>query len=128
MLRWLVAVLLVFSACGGDASKPATDQESPYDELVGDLCESLSLATDGDVTGAQRVFEDRVHGPLHDLAADVQEVDRGAAADLLVAKNAVEQRFEATPEQAGVTKDLRSLSEAVGRSVEALGQGSGGCP
>jgi hypothetical protein len=54
------------------------------------LCEAIEIADGGDFSGAQRVFADRVHSPLHELAAAAATTDRRVAADLLEAKQAVE--------------------------------------
>lgn len=127
MVRWGAVLLLLFvTACGDGTPSSGSAVTDPYSALLADTCETLDLAGDGDVKGAERVFENRVHGPLHDLAAEVEDVDRDVTADLLVAKNDVEEALKSL-EEGGLTNRLRSLGDAVSRSIASLGGRDVGC-
>lgn len=117
-LAHLVIALLVLvtgvTACGG-----GSDQSDGYQSAASGLCEASAGVDDGDIEGAESQFYDAVHQPLHDLAAEVSEVDRVIAARLLEAKEAVESGFDGEP--AGLGGALRSLVSAVDESLTAIG-------
>jgi len=110
--------MLVFAAgvtaCGG-----GSDQSDGYQSAASGLCEASTGVDYGDIEGAESQFYDTVHQPLHDLAAEVSEVDRVIAARLLEAKEAVESGFDTDP--AGLGEELRSLISAVDESLIAIG-------
>jgi hypothetical protein len=103
---------LTFFAGEGDAHADAPGPHDAHVSLVKDLCAAQQAAVD-DPTEATTIFQDEVHVPLHDLAADVQEADRDAAAGLLEAKQAVEARVgtDRVPGE-GLESDLAELLEA----------------
>ncbi len=78
------------------------------------LCSVQTDLEGGDIERAEATFEDEVHETLHELADALQEVDREAAADLLVAKSEVEARF-ARPAVRGAAQ-----ARAVGRLIDAM--------
>lgn len=102
------------TACGGE-SNPSDG----YQSAASGLCEATDMVDDGDIEGAESWFYDTVHQPLHDLAAEVSEVDRVTAARLLEAKEAVESGFDG--ETAGLGDALRSLVSTVDESLTAIG-------
>lgn len=124
------------AACGGDES-PALDAGTtteatasveptgssvarPVDnEYFTRLCGVLAAAVAGDLDIARTEFD---HGPLHELADRVIDVDRAVAASLLEAKEAVESDLDdpATPPAQAVT-DFRALTEATLDAYEAVG-------
>jgi hypothetical protein len=110
----LLALVTGVTACGG-----GSDRSDGYRSAASGLCEASAGVDDGDIEGAESRFYDTVHQPLHDLAAEVSEVDRVIAARLLEAKEAVESRFDTDP--AGLGEALRSLESAVDESLTAIG-------
>ncbi|MGH3371843.1 MAG: hypothetical protein ACRDPR_17770 [Nocardioidaceae bacterium] len=78
--------VLAFTGCGNNtesAPTAATDSQR--------IIDALCLARDaGDALQARTIFFDRAHEPLHQLAADVGDDDRGTEGRLLEAKQRVE--------------------------------------
>lgn len=97
-LAGLVAVLACLSLAAGCASADGVAAEGDPASTVAALC-ATAEATDDPGT-AEQVFYSRAHRPLHDIARDLEDRDRRAAARLLVAKNALESAFaeDAPPE------------------------------
>ena len=96
--------------------------------LVLGLCSvEADLAAD-DVESAEATFEDEVHDPLHEIGDEVEEVDRGTAADLLEAKQRVESGFAEPAPAAELTAEVEVLLEATWAALEALGLGAPACP
>jgi hypothetical protein len=93
--------------------------------VVEALCEADDEAA-RDAEAARRIFFDRAHDPLHDIAEAAEEVDRSSAARLLEAKQAVEADLEAmgAPELAS---DLGRLIVATRDSLEDLSVSTEGC-
>jgi hypothetical protein len=77
---------------------------------------------------ASAIFYDRAHDALHELAAEVEDVDRAAAARLLVAKERVEQALGGDPLPETFLDELRALRRAVAETLDALGEEAPGCP
>lgn len=119
---WIVGLAPVLAAglltaCGGAAADEG---------LVGDLCAAIAAP---DRTTAGEIFEVDVHQPLHDLAADIQAVDREIATDLLEAKFAVETvvREEVEAPDALVRDRLEVLAERVREALTALDRPAPSC-
>jgi hypothetical protein len=93
------------------------------ERLVAALCDAAAADT---VEAADRRFMSGAHGPLHDLARAVVEVDRQVAARLHEAKQAAEAAL-AAGEQHDVERRLAELTEATRTSLEALDQPAPGC-
>lgn len=85
---------------------------------IGGLLPALCRARGAPFDEVRGAFLDEAHAPLHVLADDVASEDRGAAADLLEAKQAVESRLEQGP--AGAAPLQRDLDELIDATVEAL--------
>jgi hypothetical protein len=119
------ALALATTACGkstGDAGAAPTSE--PYAATAEGSCRAADAARAGDRDEARRVFYDRVHQSLHELAADLTTVDRTAAARLLETKEAVEGVFEDSGDPAAV---LDRLLAAVDAGLDALDAGSVPC-
>jgi len=116
-----VAVIVAIMAFSGADDRPTGEggTRSAFGSARTALCQSADAARQGDARRARVVFFDRVHDPLHELAAAAQERDRGAAARLLEAKERVETGLEdAAPTLA---EDLDTLALATGRAMAAAG-------
>jgi|SRR5688500_3311914 len=90
-----------------------TGSDSEYQDAVAALCE----ARDAQPDEARALFFDRAHGPLHVLADEVADQDRGTAADLLEAKQEVESMLDS---EAGADLN-RSFGRLVDATVAAVG-------
>ena len=131
----LLTTSLLLAACGDDGGSvtgttlPAQtsgpeDSEAttsttapPIDPAFTQLCAVLNAALGGEVDIVQTTFD---HGPLHTLADEVIDIDRGLAARLLVAKEAVESDLASTtPEATDLVSDLESLIAAAAEAVVA---------
>ena len=122
--RTALALLAIvgFAACSDDGS-PTVEETStgPADsEYFASLCAVLDDATAGDIEAANAGFD---HGPLHELAEQVTEIDRGVAADLLQAKEAVESALaDSTTDPAEAAALVSELTDATLAAYEAAGQ------
>lgn len=121
------ATLLVLTSAGCSATATSAGAEDvaavdqPDASMVASLCR-LQHNTDRD---AVRDGFGQIHGRLHDLAADIAEVDGELASRLRVAKQATEVALEGD----ATTLRLRTveLVEVVRESLRALGGDDGTC-
>lgn len=100
-----------------------TEGGSALDTAFQGLCAAGRLAEEGDLEGAGELFTDRAHAYLHELAAELSEIDRAAAAELLVAKQQVEAALAGPPASDpsdGATL-IERLREAVARGARLTG-------
>jgi hypothetical protein len=94
----------------------------PYAPVLPGLCRSSAAARSGDVTGAERIFTDTLHGPLHDIARETAASDRGAAARLLEAKQAVERELGSSPsDPAALGSNLARLGDTTRAALVLTG-------
>lgn len=133
----LVTAGLLIAGCGdGDGTTAATTTRAeastsetseatttttatPVDPTFLQLCGVLNAAVGGEIDVAKSTFDD---GPLHTLAAQTIDVDRGAAARLLEAKEAVESDLAAaTPDGTALIADLEALTTATADALVVTG-------
>lgn len=90
------------------------------------LCTSRALVDD-DLDAARDVFFSRAHATLHVMASELSNTDRSLAAELLEAKNRVEQELTGVgPQTAAAALDhLLSISK---QALISLGMSSPSCP
>ena len=116
-------MLLMAAACSeSPPSPPSRVSEQTAGSLASGLCSAIESVSQGDSVGAAELFTNDVHGPLHELAAEVEATDRAVAADVLIAKNIVETDIDSDVEDAELARDLRTLFESVKAGQESLGQ------
>ena len=122
MLRMrITATLLALTlyAC----SDQAGGSEAGLQRASQGLCDAQVLAFESNVPRAATVFDREAHGFLHDLAADLEEVDRAAAAGLLEAKQRLEailaDPVRADPQEVAVL--ITELQRALRDGAEAAG-------
>lgn len=125
-LLWLVAaslVALVTTACArGRAPDPPPVRAAVHEGV----CAAAEAAAAGDRAGARAAFAD-VHGPLHALAGQLEEQDRGAAGRLLEAKQRAEAGLESGP--APPAGELDALAAEVRAALDVIGaDGPTTCP
>ena len=120
MATILIAVMSSAAACGGDSNPTG-----PYQAAALGLCEASMKAETNDVDAAGVEFYDTAHQPLHDLAAEVAEVDRALAARLLEAKEAVESGLETRETELG--ESFRALVAAADEALTATGHSPSPC-
>lgn len=82
------------------------------------LCEVETDLKQGEIDRAAATFEDEVHETLHELADEVEAVDREVSADLLVAKAKVEAGFADPSIQAAAQR--RAVAALIERMREAM--------
>lgn len=132
----LLAAGALLAACGDDDTDAGTTLAPPtstspptevttstaapaVDPMFAQLCAVLNAALGGEVDVAKTAFD---HGPLHTLADEVIDIDRGIAARLLEAKEAVESDLAAaTPDPVALVRDLEALTAATAASLVATG-------
>jgi hypothetical protein len=131
----LLVTVLAGSACGGSGGEaepsplpsgslgPVTPAAAG--EAVLGLCE---IADASERDPALTTFLDRSHQTLHVIAAAAEVADRGAAADLLEAKQAVEADLAEPVLPEGFAEDVASLLEATRAALSAIGLPSPDCP
>lgn len=106
-------MFLVLAGCGGP------DADDPYRSVGSGLCEAATRAEAGDTAGAEEVFYDMVHQPLHDLAAATSELDRVLAARLLESKEELESGLETA--RADIGDMLQALVAAADEALVTTG-------
>ena len=119
----MVPAALVGAAACSLRRAPPESAATAYLAAHKAVCETVDLAGAGSegLDRARRSFVDRAHEPLHELAAALDTVDRGAAARLLEAKQRVEADL-ADPARAGsVGHDLDALAVRVADAMVAAG-------
>lgn len=122
----VVAAVAVFGEAPG-TPVPSTAATSSPQRVHDRLCAALTAADGGDLATARATFQDRVHGPLHDIAAAAAETDRAAAARLLEAKQRVEASLATNADS--LAGDLAGLAPTVRAALVATGRpGPPTCP
>jgi hypothetical protein len=132
----LLVLALVAAACAsdgdanGEPSAPPSGALGPVTseaaaEAVRGLC-ALEPATDR--VEAEATFLDRSHATLHVIAAATEAHDRGAAADLLEAKQRVEADLAGDDLPPGFAADVRALIDATGTALREIGLDAPACP
>lgn len=116
-LLWLVVASLValLTACAGGRAPDRPPARAAVHEGV---CAAAEAARAGDRAAARAAFAD-VHGPLHALAGQLEEQDRGAARRLLEAKQRVEVGLESGP--APPDGELDALAAEVRAALDVVG-------
>lgn len=125
-----LALLLVLVSCGSSGETVTPEATGAGDAVraqaaVLGLCEIRDAS---ELETAEAVFHDRSHDALHAIAAAVEEVDRGAAADLLAAKQRVEADLAARELPATFASDVEDLLAATRAALAALGVPVPLCP
>lgn len=124
----LLLALVIASACAGarEANPGASPEpvEASAPALLADLCAAQEASADP--TAARTAFA-RAHGPLHDLARDVQTRDRQRAARLLEDKQRVEAALEGSLGPGELSGPLADLVESGRRALEAVGSPAPPC-
>ncbi|MGH2764498.1 MAG: hypothetical protein ACRDKA_01080 [Actinomycetota bacterium] len=116
------AVLILMGAsCSGDQAGAGGGEEARLQLASQGLCDAQVLASEADVRRAADVFDRETHAYLHELAAELQEIDRAAAADLLEAKQRLESALAdpAGADPQGVVVLITDLQRALGDAAEA---------
>jgi hypothetical protein len=110
-----------FAACSDDGA-PTVEETSTVaadNEHFASLCAVLDDTNAGDLPAASAGFD---HGPLHELADQVTDIDRGIAADLLEAKEAVESALaDDTTDPAEAAVLVAELTDATRAAYAAAG-------
>ena len=114
---------LVAVGCGSGEEDATTSDR--YSGMTQGLCEVVDEAGAKGLGAAEQVFYDTVHGPLHDLAAEVAAADRDVAAGLLEAKQAAEAGLAART--GATTRSLAQLVDAAGRALDTIGHPPPSC-
>ncbi len=127
MSRFPVLLLsLLLAACGASSATAAGDGGPPA--LLYSLCAAEALVADGDVAAADRRFLNDAHEPLHELADELTETDRAAAARLLQAKEAVEAGLADEPPPDDLRARFDALLTAARDGLAVDGVNVEGCP
>lgn len=116
----LMLVGLSLASCS--AEPPPAD---PYVSAGSGLCDASASADMGELDLARQAFYDTAHRPLHQLAAEVADVDRTLAARLLEAKESVESGLD--DDGSRLAESFRTLLGAVDDSLRATGHSPISC-
>lgn len=115
-----VSALTIFDGDDHDVEASPSAGPGAYVGAVTGLCEAERVAAP-EPEEAGRIFENDVHLPLHELAAEVGEEDRGAAAALLEAKETVESEMAGGAMEGEILEDhLGALHNAAVGALEAI--------
>lgn len=125
--RWalLVGLAVVLAAgCGGQGHSTVTaadqaDTAAALRDAAAALCTAKDQAA-GDPAAARRVFYDRAHDRLHELARLAERTDRPAAARLLEAKQRVEHDLDGPSPPARLAGDLDRLLTTTNAALAAI--------
>jgi hypothetical protein len=132
-MRVTTAVLLAALVACSDASGQEGDREARLRRASQGLCDAQVHAFEANVRRAAEVFDAESHAFLHELAADLEDVDRAAAADLLEAKQRVERALQdsarSDPQEvvtliAGLQRTLADAAEAAGLPTPLCREGA----
>lgn len=116
----VVGGMTIFAEDDHDAEASVPGGGGSYVGAVTGLCEARRVA-EAEPDEAARLFTDEAHVPLHDLAAEVEDEDRAAAAALLEAKQAVESDLDDEPLQGETLEaDLDELLKATVSGLAAI--------
>lgn len=110
---------LVLVSCAPASSDDATASAAPVTDAAAALCTAKRQAAT-DPQAARRVFYDRAHDHLHELARQAQTTDRPAAARLLEAKQRVEHDLDASAAPQRLVGDLDRLLAATDAALTAV--------
>jgi hypothetical protein len=103
MRTWATALVALSAACAGQV--PGDHPVRPEQAAFQALCGAEEAALAGNLPEARRLFFDRSHAYLHELADRVAKGDRAVAASLLEAKERVESLIE--------SRDPQELADAL---------------
>lgn len=118
----LIGSQTFLKSIGGGKTITVQGQEFEEDELTGAIsamCTARNEVEDPDA--AQITFLDRVHVPLHVIAAAVEDDDRELAARLLESKQGVEEEFAGKADPRELEDGLNDLIEGTAEALIALG-------
>ena len=120
----IVVTVVAVAVVADDRTGHDTTPRRGVGPLHAGLCAVRHAAAVGDVADARRIFANRAHHALHELAATTGEHDRAGAARLLEAKEAVESGLaQASPDL------VRDLDRLISATTRASGQpGNATCP
>ena len=131
MRRLIVAVGIVVLAasCTGSEEKraPTAAQSREPQVAIEGLCEAETLAAGGLQSEARRVFQNRSHTYLHELAAQLEERDRVLAGQLLEAKQEVEVALQEGSDPETLALRIGALRAVVESAVAVVGLKNVGC-
>jgi hypothetical protein len=123
----LSLVTLVMVGCAPASSDDASANAAPLSDAAAALCSAKRQAA-ADPLAARRVFYEGAHDHLHDLARQVQQVDRPIAARLLEAKQRVEHDLDASATPQRLAGDLDRLLAATHAALTAISIPAPACP
>ncbi|MGH9187719.1 MAG: hypothetical protein ACRD0U_18210 [Acidimicrobiales bacterium] len=92
--------------------------------MIEGLCLARQQAGD-DFGAAKATFFDAAHEGLHELARSLEDIDRGAAADVLRAKQVVEA--DLVTEDRNLATDLDTLLAETSAGLDVLGLPAPSC-
>jgi hypothetical protein len=107
-------------------AKSGTLDDQELSAAFSALCTSRTLVDD-DLDAARDVFFTRAHATLHVMASELSNTDRPLAAELLEAKNRVEQELTGVGPQTAAEAIDRLLSISK-QALISLGMNSPSCP
>ena len=107
-----------------DAGAPLTEKQ--LQEALAALCRTRGLA-ENRPGEARQLFYERVHSPLHVIAAGAGDRDRQVAARMLEAKNDVEQAFAKDPPAAATVPALDRLMASTEQALRSVGVTTSTC-
>jgi hypothetical protein len=123
-----VAVTVLAAACtGSDGKRSSQTQASRPQVAVQGLCEAEELSSGGQVEEARRVFLEKTHAYLHELAAQLQERNRALAGQLLEAKQQVESGLQGAPTPEILAGRIGGLRAVVESALVVVGLTNVGC-
>ena len=123
------AAVLLEGCAGGDPAPTSTPRPTGHslEGLADGVCGVALQARAGQRAAAREQFVGRVHEDLHQLADELSEIDRAAAARVLEAKQRVEDDLDRPADPPDLGGDADELVAATGEGLRRLGMAAGEC-
>lgn len=123
-----ILVTIALAGCGdsGDQNAPVAGEDHALTEAVHAVCDARDAVGDS-IEPSWRIFQNRAHDALHELARQVTEESRPAAATLLEAKQRVEVAFVKDMDTKGFRKLMSQLFDASNDALDHLSLPRVGC-
>ena len=120
----VAATVVLLEGCGGGDPGPASTPRPTGHTLEGlaeGVCGVAREARAGERAAARQHFVGRVHEDLHQLADELTDIDRAAAARVLEAKQRVEDDLDRPADPPDLGRDADELVAATGEGLRRLG-------
>jgi hypothetical protein len=115
--------MLLATGCNGDEATPEASPPTEHQTAFQGLCRTFQLVNEGRLDEAERVYKDRAHGYLHEIAIKGLDAVPGPTAALLEAKRIVDESLNGPrPPDPALLQALFDIQQAFRDLSRELGQ------